>query len=293
MRIGFASDIHHPSPEAARTYLLLQNTSLDALVLAGDAIEAGVPQYLHKLLSILDRTGPNRIVAVLGNHEHYLTRNAIKRGLDSHALARRIVEEYEAHGVPVLDARPQGIVVGGVGLAGCVGWYDYTLAPPTYPREAFETCNPYGYTLEDLEACVLKRMHWRCPQWWRNDCITVRLPFPHRRYVERCVRHVTQQIRSLPRPTILVYHHVPRPELLAPADPLRDFDYAYAGSILLDRPVQEHRPDLVVYGHVHDRSRKAVQTLNGVTYANAYPHHPERRDILIVEARDGRVSIVW
>jgi len=290
--LGFASDLHLPGEHFYELVLLVERASPDALVLAGDIVDRPEPRGFQRLARLLDRAGISRAAAVLGNHEHYLTRSMIRRGQTSLDAARRSTVMLEEIGVPVLDSRERPLMLAGAWVAGSVGWYDYSYAPPWATRDMIEACNPHGATLQDLEACVLRREHWRCPEWWRNDCLLTRIPRGHEWYARLNADRVSKQLQQAGRPRIVVYHHVPRKELLPRCDCPRDLDNAYAGSPILDRPPRVHGAALVVYGHIHDRTPNRITTIEGITYANAYPLHSRQKGVITVETRTLQLAIV-
>ena len=271
-RIVFISDLHFPGGDA---FPILQRASRlrpELLVLAGDLVDQPLPENLRGLARLLRRLGL-RVAAVPGNHECYRSRGMIRRGLDSCAAlwrARRVLSR--GAGVVWLDSLPRGLRVGGTIIAGAPGWWDLSLAPPRYTRRDYENCNPFGASLGDLWACE-RGVRWRCPPWYRRDCLLVETPVPPERLVEASIRVVERQLRGAPRGLLRVvaYHFVPSRRVLAPAEPPMDFLHGYAGSERLGLAARRLGARIVVYGHVHEASRSPVVEEDGVLMANAYP----------------------
>ncbi len=78
-RIAFLSDIHYPEPDAVKMIIMASNTSPDYLVLNGDFISYANNRLLEKLVKLLERYIHTPMVAVLGNHKHYLSKKTLMR----------------------------------------------------------------------------------------------------------------------------------------------------------------------------------------------------------------------
>ncbi|MCE4621880.1 MAG: metallophosphoesterase [Desulfurococcales archaeon] len=283
MRIGFASDLHIPNSDIHKIGNMIVESSVDILVLVGDVVNLPDDASLRKLAKFLDKYSPNRIIAVLGNHEHYMSKRMREKGRNSIDAVNRVKRFYKDTGIILLDQTTRPYRVGRVSLAGCVGWYDYSLAPPGYTDKDFEACNPFGYSLKEVETCEKKAYWFNCPKWWRRDCLLISLPFPHHEYVVRCMNLVSEQLSNSSGDKIVVYHHVPNQYILEYTGTDKDFDLAYAGSNLLDNPIREHNVKLVVYGHVHNHSNKRITEIKGVLYGNAYPLYKKNPGLLVYD----------
>ncbi len=168
-----------------------------------------------------------------------------------------------------------------------MGWYDYTLGPKKYSESDYENCNPFKVGLGDLYQCEFKHQYHKCPEWWRRDCLYIRLPHQHQDYVRRNVEKLDRQLdKHKDETAIVVYHHAPRKELLDHSISLEEqFDYAYAGSIKLDQPIRNHdNVKLVAYGHLHNKTPRRVTEIQGITYVNTYPYHKKEPGLTLVEA---------
>ena len=299
MRAVFVGDLHYPEPKfSARIPFELERLQPDLIVLAGDFIMASDPGYAYRLLRILERRAPARLVAALGNHEYYLTRNARRRGLDSLSAARRIASILGEMGVPVLDFRGEAVGLGGLYLVGGAGWYDYSFAPEWATRKMLENCNPRGVPVEVLEDCMRDPSAGECPEWWRMDCLWVRLPTSHGDLARLYAENIERQVRSARgRPVLLVLHHVPRQELIRRCGCTWDLNLAYAGSLRLGRPVRRWGLRLVFYGHVHEYSLRRAMVLDGTVYVNTYPwdawsgEEPPRPSLVLLEVSRGFWSL--
>ncbi len=280
-------DLHYPEPRVREVLMKASSLRPEWLILAGDFLNIPYDNLVGKLLRLIRKAGFRNVAAIMGNHEHYLSKRARSRGASSIEQVKRLEEVLEDHGVRVLGLRGDPLDLGGVYIAGATGWYDYTLAPPGYSLRDFENCNPFGVSLHQLEYCE-KGRPWSCPKWWRRDCIYIRLPMSNEEYVKMNVARVRAQLEEAPSGSrkVIIYHHIPRKELALLHGDERDFDLAYAGSIRLLEPVVEYGVETVAYGHLHQWSRSWVQKVEGVTYVNTYPYRDGDVQVLAITRED-------
>ncbi len=302
LRILAVSDIHYPDPDYASTLWFLQSilnkNIVDVLILGGDFLSKVTDTTIHKLFRILRKGYRGDILVVYGNHEHYLTINKLKRGIDSLSFIWELRDKLARYNVHVLDIdgpkHYDDIVV-----IGNVGWYDYSFAIEQYTINDYENCNPYGVSLNDLEKCVLGKYstlhNVLCPPTWRNDCIFVKLPFTNKEYVRLNIEKLRKQIEEVISRVVLVLHHVPRRELIRYyGDPLKDFDIAYAGSIYLGEFIREFHERIitVLYGHLHSRSIGRIAILeDNIPYINMYHRVDNVIELVLLEINNGEIHI--
>ena len=291
MRILAISDAHYPSEHYAAWFLtmLLNHVDFDALVLAGDFIDASIEAYAERLAEMIRRAYNGPVLVVWGNHEHYLSKNKIRKGVDSISQLRRLRETLKSYGFRVLDAEAP-IALGSLSIVGVVGWYDFSYGPRQYNFEDYERCNPFGLSPREIEDCIRGRLPYPCTaSWWRGDCLYVRLPMSHQEYAWLNAERLGKQLARADPPILVVLHHAPWRSLLRyTGNPDEDFDLAYAGAELLGKALSPYSEQLiaVVYGHLHNRSRDRIQWINGVPYINAY--HGGRRPVFTVIKVEGR-----
>ncbi|MEB3806596.1 MAG: metallophosphoesterase [Desulfurococcales archaeon] len=285
--VAVVGDLHYPNPRALDVLVKASSARPDLLLLAGDFLDIPYYNLVMKFIKLMNRIGFKSVAVIMGNHEHYLSRRARSKGVDSIRQVEWLAGFLEEHGVKVLGLGEEPLEINDIYLVGATGWYDYTLAPQGYSRVDFENCNPFGVSLRQLELCERGRL-WLCPEWWRRDCLYVKLPISNEEYVKVNVDRVRAQLEAVPAGSrkIIVYHHVPRRELVASYGDARDFDLAYAGSIRLEDPVREYGVETVVYGHLHQRSKSWIQRVEGVTYANSYPYREDSVKVLVL-GREG------
>jgi Icc-related predicted phosphoesterase len=109
MRIAAVGDLHctAASKGTLEPLLAAMRRDADALVLAGDLTDLGLPEEAHVLARELQAARPRPVVAVLGNHDYEAGAADQVRGI------------LEGAGVAVLDGGTH--VVGSVGFAGVKG----------------------------------------------------------------------------------------------------------------------------------------------------------------------------
>jgi len=292
VRLAVASDIHFPDYGGALQSLTrglagLRGLRVDALILAGDFVAAPVERYVRGLSRLLRLWYRGPVYAVLGNHEHYVSEGRRGRGWDSVMVARWLEEVMCRHGItPLTPEAP--VDVGGVSLVGVTGWYDYSFGPPGYSVEDYDRCNPYGLSVETLRDCE-RRGEWGaspwCPPGAALDCAYTEFPGGNRLYASVNLGLLERQLAQAEAPVVAVLHHAPHRSLLVyTGDRERDFYRAYDGSQALGDLLLSHGGvAAVVYGHLHEHSRRRIAWIEGVPHVNGYPAHPEAPGIALVE----------
>jgi 3',5'-cyclic AMP phosphodiesterase CpdA len=129
MRIAFTSDLHvdiTPANLKILPYLAEELCRLepDAVVVAGD-IANSLAGWESALAHFSEIRVPKLIIP--GNHDVWLeSKRALKRKQDSAWKYRVALPECAGKfGFHYLPGQP--FVLGGIGFAGSLGWYDYTL----------------------------------------------------------------------------------------------------------------------------------------------------------------------
>ena len=99
MRILVFGDIHYPREGELFGELLklLSKEDFDYLAICGDIINFGNAEYLRKFLSIIHKRTRARVIAVMGNHDFWLSKTARKCGYTSWDLIKiyqRVFREF-------------------------------------------------------------------------------------------------------------------------------------------------------------------------------------------------------
>ena len=256
MRIAFTSDLHADItaenqkllPYLAEEILRLEP---DAVVLAGD-IANNLSGWKATLTHFNEIGVPKFIIP--GNHDVWVeSKNALKRGQDSAWKYRIALPECARDfGFHYLPGQP--FVLGDVGFAGSLGWYDYslrdkrldgTLSKLDYQRGEFREGSwndiRYASWLRDPHA-----VHWRRRRAWIDDievCKTMR---------EELARDL-QQIASQVSKLVVAIHTAPIERALersAVPDPFEAYEGSMEHGILL-KEFACQRSLVVICGHRH------------------------------------------
>ncbi len=264
MRIAVTADLHYNIARSRLPTLRLAEEvcglRADALLILGD-VGGHDPAIVSECLRLFEGFSGQRFF-VAGNHELWT-------GPDGDALdrlERELPDAVRRAGFHPLDVEPA--VIGGVGLAGSVGWYDYSFRdrrleiPLRFYRDkiapgAAARTPGFEHLLAETADVPLQAMEIGT-RWM--DGAHVRLPMSDeafcRRLCDRLDRHLAQLAGQCD--TIVVgLHHVPFAELVPPQErPGWAFASAFLGSaalgeILLRHPKVRH----VFCGHTHAPGR--------------------------------------
>ena len=279
MKLVVTADLHYnvarsvePTRRVAREICSLH---ADALLVLGDVggRDAGI---VSDCLHLFDRF-EGRKFFVAGNHDLWTP-----PGEDSlERLDRTLPDLCRGAGFQPLDAGPD--VVGGVGLVGTIGWYDFGFRPVRL-----------GIPLRFYQAKVAPGAASRLPRYqhlltdasdvphdamgigarWM-DAEHVHLPMTDVEFchllLERLTRHL-RQIAPRSRAIVVGTHHLPLWELVPDSDnPSRAFARAFMGSERFGRVIlSEPKVRCLFCGHSHRHTRvqcRHVACINvGCTY---------------------------
>jgi predicted phosphohydrolase len=158
----------------------------DALVLVGD-LGSGRTADFERALALFDGF-PGRKLLVPGNHDLWTLDG------DSAELYERVLPDIAAaRGFSYLDEGP--VRINGVGFAGSVGWYDYTLRDPSLPAD------DRWYAAKEYPGVV---------RW--NDRRFVRWRYSDAEFTERCLARLAAHLREAGEGSsrvVCVTHHLP------------------------------------------------------------------------------------
>jgi predicted phosphohydrolase len=293
MKILITADLHYdiarsraPTEDLARRAL---DEGGDVLVLAGDTAGADLEAMRGALRLFADF--PGRRVMVPGNHGLWCPAGG--SSLDRY---ERVLPELAAdEGFTMLDHQP--IAVGGVGLVGSIGWYDYSFRDEALgiPQAFYEAkmtpgaARYYGLTeLVDRHRDQLTERHLRMGVRWM-DREHVNLPMTDEQFTQRLARQLSRQLEEMSgqvEQIVAVLHHLPFAELVPRHRPDR-FAFAAAflgarrlGEVLLDWPKVTH----VFSGHSHWLARARVGHIEAVNVGSTYVE--KRLEILELEVAE-------
>lgn len=209
----------------------------DVLLLGGDL--ATTDEQLRACLALF-RDFPGIKAAIAGNHDVWVEPASDGNSWDRY---RRFSEHCRAAGFHPLEEEP--LVVGGIGIAGAMGWYDYSFRDDIgIPLKTYEqkSCPELGVT-------------------W-SDTLFVRWPYTDREMTEAQVARLAQhldQIRNV-RESLVLLHHVPTKRLLFHPRDLVPKDWRFANAFLGSERFAEtiarySHIQHVVNGHVHSENQ--------------------------------------
>ncbi len=94
-RIVFIGDLHYPR-ETSRLVQAVNTAEPHILVFNGDFLDMPMEKSLSKFTKLLKRFKAREILFILGNHEHYLSRNKLRKHWSSLDQARRVSDTLGA-----------------------------------------------------------------------------------------------------------------------------------------------------------------------------------------------------
>jgi predicted phosphodiesterase len=292
MKLAYISDLHvdiTPANQAAIAFLrdLVEDIRPDVLLIGGDISHSlrGIEMCFHRLSML-----PTRILFVAGNHDIWVFNEEPYAGpLNSTVKYFTAIPEIcETYGVHCLHTRP--LILGEVGFAGTIGWYDYS-----FRRSEFDSELPLSqYEKKRLAGSVwndVNYAHWIPPLCANQvtheayDAIRCLPAFLIDELVEERVSDVEvthqflEELRKQldwlnPRVSTIVVciHHLPFRELVSYRNEFPyDFFSAFMGSASFGDLVK-HYPKVkyVFSGHTHQYHRRRIGALQAVVSPLGY-----------------------
>jgi hypothetical protein len=244
VKVFFASDLHVDVPGNAEFVEQLAATAVadapDVVIIAGDVCN-GVGE-LRRTLGLFARAAAHRIY-VPGNHELWA------RTPGEPVARERYFKELPgiARAAGFHPLITESVVIGDLGFAGTMGWYDYSFIDPAD-----------GYSDAELASKARGGMEWmdrRFVRWTDADGS----PMSDRDVAELMIDDLRDQLEVLAnapvRGIVLVTHHLPFRGLVPPVfvDGHLKFFRAFLGSSRLGAAASEEsgRILLALAGHVH------------------------------------------
>ena len=268
MKIIAVSDIHIPKNDAYMPDLIqkINSSDADVLLLGGDIAPANDQALENFLQSISGFKGVKMYIS--GNHDLWIvTEVSSKERLES--VLPGIYKKYGAHS---LEQQP--IIYKGVGFAGNIGWYDYSLvrvySPP--PGTKFiQLDDNYKPTSNVLNWSQLTNADWRRKEIMVKGMLGVKSTTGcnDRDYIkglgddlvfcEQMKEKIENDLYAIENEVskiVVMFHCVPFKEGLirnnsSPEVCVRN---AYTGSKLLGEVLYRHQKvQVALWGHVHKR----------------------------------------
>jgi len=280
MRVLVTADLHYDvlrsrGPAEALAEAICRQGG-DALVLVGDTAGADTA-LLRECLGRFERFGGRKLL-VPGNHCLWC-RNG-ETSLDRYE--RVLPAEAAAAGFELLGGRP--VVLGGVGLVGSVGWYDYSfreeslgIPEPFYrAKVAPGTAGHYPAgrrLLEEHGANLTAAQRNIYCRWMDGE--HAKLPMADEEFVALLAERLARQLAELSRRVeriVAFVHHVPFRELLPTGRPPQyAFAAAYMGARRLGEVLRVCAKVRDVYcGHSHWPAAATIGPIRAVNVGSTY-----------------------
>jgi hypothetical protein len=281
MRILSTADLHYdirrsqgPTEELAARALA---TGGDALVLVGDSAGRD-PQPLRECLRLFEGfTGRKLLVA--GNHCLWCYPDEPSSWDRYHDKLPEVAAE---EGFEVLDHAP--VQIGGVGLAGSVGWYDYSFRDESLdipvPFYAAKVSPGAAARFEEHDALMaahgdgLTERHMSMGVRWM-DGQYVRLGMTDEEFVAYLADRLDGQLAALGESCeriVSFIHHLPFAMIAPEGRPDRfAFTAAYMGAQRFGDMLLKHEKVSHVYcGHSHWRDQQRIGHLDVINIGSTY-----------------------
>ncbi|NLW51585.1 MAG: hypothetical protein GXY85_12210 [Candidatus Brocadiaceae bacterium] len=253
-RLLVTSDLHfglYPAGDNC-THQLAEyvcTSDADAFAIAGDVADVGRDNFAACLELFADFPGTKLLVP--GNHDLWVT------GANSETKYREVLPALAAErGFHMLDTGP--VRMGGVGIIGSIGWYDYTFRSPDLSIP--------------LEQYRRKRLPGVCT--W-NDGRFITWKLTDEEFTDQCVRSMDAAYRSVEPEvdTVLaVLHALPFRSLMhGPSSTAYEFCRAFLGSERLGELLKGF-PKLryVFCGHRHAPEQVRVNGVRALVVGSEY-----------------------
>jgi Icc-related predicted phosphoesterase len=278
MKIAFISDLHVDSLPASPDVIdcihkRLLSIKPDVFIIAGDI--AARTQLFEQTLGTFSAL-PCEKLLVPGNHDIWVESSSLEKGIHSGVKYTEIIPQIcSRNDFIFLGVEP--CVIDGIGFAGTIGWYDYTLrnkvfdnlfSMDTYRKKNYKN----RFTWNDLKFAHWMDIHENS---LKSDQVVAR-------EMEDALQ---AQIQSLNQKhinqIIVVTHHIPFQKMVIHPNRLPfDFFSAYMGSsglgsTILDEPSVKY----VISGHSHIKSSHTIGNLQAMKSPLGYPREWKTNDI--------------
>lgn len=250
IKIAVTADLHwgHKKKGDESTLQMvrdLQKEAPDVIVLAGD-LGGGGPESVRECLDLFAGIDARRLF-IAGNHDLW-TQDG-----DSEEILRETLPRIgREHGFHYLEGDP--VVIDGVGIAGTVGWYDYSFRDERL-----------GIDLVHYERKYLRRVG----SW--NDRRFIRWGHTDREFTDLLASELRAALEGLSvkaAEIVAITHHLPFEELVVRTPQRRTWAFANAflgsgkiGEVLLEFPQVRHH--FCGHSHVPNSVRKGpIRSIN-------------------------------
>jgi len=238
MKIGITSDIHLRHSTVRQVAAVAEEMAAggaEVAVVAGDIGEG--PAAFRRCLAVIRSRFPGDVLVLAGNHDLWVA-PGYRAGASSLELWDSVLPAAVRE-TGCTDLERSVWSLGGVAIAGSIGWYDYSATEDRPP------CPPAYYELNK---------HWHC-----KDADYITWPFSDIRFAKMVGDALADRLRLLERDkgvhSVLVATHMP---VFRQQMRLEDGNAYYGNLTLGDRIAKFRKVKWVVSGHTHIGSYRTV-----------------------------------
>lgn len=226
MKIWTFSDLHLPGTFVEIERILGPIPDADVCVVAGDLIEGWPDEGVRWLDAYIAPVMP--CLYIMGNHEFY----SHERDMETQRGLAQRAAWHTSDRVRVLD--DMAVTIGGVRFLGSTLWYDLELngsddANMARAYSGADQLNDSRFLHEGTKRWtpgLARRQHLKSREW------------------------LEQEMAASELPTVVITHHAPHPESIAPE---YELDLSTAGFVSdLTDVIERHQPRLWIHGHTHN-----------------------------------------
>jgi Icc-related predicted phosphoesterase len=279
MKVSFISDLHVDSSPVCFTVLKHLKERLcslrpDVFIIAGDV--SANEQLIAQTLNYFSELSCCKIM-VAGNHDIWVAspskgQKGISSGEKYHEILPRVCEQA---GFVYLGLEP--FFLDGIGFAGTIGWYDYTLRNKRY--DSVFSMDAYR-SKQYREKFTWNDLHY--VHWMDNTADRRKCDAEVAREMESSLKCQLQSLsnRGVSK-VVVVTHHVPfRQMIFYPHCLPFDFFSAFMGSEGLGETIlSESAVTHLICGHSHIKSSVKVGPVQAMKSPLGYPREWRTKDL--------------
>ncbi|MCD6513682.1 MAG: metallophosphoesterase [Candidatus Odinarchaeota archaeon] len=258
MRILVLGDLHYPREGKLLVRLLneIKKNNYDYIFICGDLVNYGNKNLLTKLLSLIHKNSSAKVVAVMGNHDFWLSNKEFKQRKSSWDNISKYKHVFREFKDILLWDTPY--IIGDWGIAGVPGWYDFSFVNHSLKV-------PMKFYLEGILPHSF--------EVWNDPRMTNFGESPEK-ITEKNVKMLHEQLSQLKRKgikkVIVLLHFVPLKEFIKYTNELKfDFWNAFYGSTVLGDTILKFKDVVkrVYFGHISHKFLKAkVLTVENIHF---------------------------